>query len=286
MLTIRKGGLNFSFFIRGSTYIFSVVGLIFLCGCSETGPRALEKGIRLLDEGNLDAAVSKLNKAVELLPKDGQAWNQLGLAYHYKGDAAKARQAYTCALTLDRNLLASRFNLGFLYFEQNQFSAAIPELTTYTVMDPKRSEAWLKLGAAQLHQSLQLSGSEKMKVLETARKSLEASAALSPTPEVYNYLGILETQRNRPRDAIRYFNSALQKQGDYGPALLNAAVTFHTQLNDRRAALQKYRQFLGSQPRSARFQQVEELARQLEAEPGATGSILPNTAAGAEKSVK
>jgi Flp pilus assembly protein TadD len=243
----------------------------------------LEKGARFIEEGKFSDAISKLNKAVELLPKNAQAWNQLGLAYHYSGDPVKARQAYSSAINVDRNLPVVRYNVGCLFYEQQNFAAAVPELTSFVVLEPKNAEGWLKLGAAQLHQSLQLSGAEKTKVLEAARKSFESSVNLVPTPEAFNYLGILETQRNRPRDAVRYFNSALQKEANYPAALLNAAVIYQTQLNDHRAALQKYRQFLSSQPRSSRLQQVEELVKQLESEPGIMGSILPDSAAGAKK---
>src|SRR5688572_21898242 len=93
MLTTRKGGLEFPFFIRRITVLSSFAALFFLCGCAETGPEALENGARLIDEGKFDEAISKLTKSIELLPKNAQAWNHLGLAHHYAGNAAKAEQA-------------------------------------------------------------------------------------------------------------------------------------------------------------------------------------------------
>ena len=105
MLTIKKGGLFHS------SFLCALVSSLFLCGCAETGPHALFEGERLINEGKYTEAAVKLQKAVELLPRNAQAWNHLALAYHYAGKAADAATAYKHALELDRNLAVVHLNL-------------------------------------------------------------------------------------------------------------------------------------------------------------------------------
>ena len=53
------------------------------------------QGVTAMYEGNFDRAVFELKTAVELEPKYLEGWNNLGLAYKYKGryeDAIKALQ--------------------------------------------------------------------------------------------------------------------------------------------------------------------------------------------------
>ena len=55
-------------------------------------------------------------------------------------------------------------------------------------------------------------------------------------------------QRNRPRDAAQFFNSAVKAKPDYAPALLNLAIVEQTYLGDRQAALQRYHDYLAVTP--------------------------------------
>ena len=259
MLTTKKGGLTFSFF-------FSILLLLFfLSGCAESGPHALFEGERLINEGKYPEAVVKLQKAVELLPRNAQAWNHLAVAYHNAGNVTEAVKAYKHALEIDRNLAVVHFNLGCLYYEQGNFPAATASLTTYVAWDPQNNAALLKLGEAQVRTAMQLASAEKVRALDVARKTFETSLALQQTAEGVNGLGMVEAARGRPRDALKYFNNALQKDPTYAPAMLNLGITYQ-QLNDPRTALQRYREFLASQPRSTRQKEIEDMARQLDSD--------------------
>src|SRR5882762_1826624 len=89
-----------------------VLGTIALTACGPPGPRALLKGEHLIREGKYEQAVEKLQQATQLLPKNAQAWNHLGLAYHGNNQPLQAIRAYRQAITLDNKLAAARFNLG------------------------------------------------------------------------------------------------------------------------------------------------------------------------------
>jgi Tfp pilus assembly protein PilF len=267
MLTTKNQARIFPTFVVALAFIF-------LSGCADRGSRALLEGEQFIKQGSFNEAIRKLTEAVDLLPQNAQAWNHLGLAYQYAGQPGKAAEQYQQALRLDRNLGAAHFNLGIVLMETN-FAAAAEEFASYSRVNPQDVNGWLKLGAAQLRQAIQLTGNEKARWLDAAKRNLDVAFKLKPTAEALNSLGMIEVQRGRPRDGIKQFSAALQTQPNYPPALLNLAIVYQN-LNDRRSALQKYREYLAAQPRNSRLKQVEEIARGLDVEinpPVVTNSV-------------
>lgn len=238
-------------------YLALALSAILLVGCQPPGPKALLEGDRLIAEGKYEEAIPKLRRAAELLPGNPMAWNFLALAYHHADQPDQALVAYQQAVALDRNSPAIRFNLGLLHLEQGRTAEAISELTTCTVLDQNSAAAWLHLGKAHL---LRKSIDEAQKALETARK-LEAK-----NPETLNYLGVVELHRRRTRDAISFFNAALQEQPDFAPAVLNQAIFYHYYVVNKTNALQKYRDYLALDPDEAGFARATEAVKQLEIE--------------------
>src|SRR6266536_2667098 len=230
---------------------------VWICGCTAPGPRALLQGKKLIDEGHYREAVAKLEKAATLLPKNALAWNYLGLAYHLSQQPEQAAKAYRMALSLDHKLSAVRYNLGALYLEQNNLPAAIDELRSYTLLQPSALEGWLKLGTAFT----------RARRPDEAERSFRTALELHPKhPEALNGLGLIQIQRHRWQDALNQFNVAALQEPPFAPAVLNSAVVTHQYLNNRPAALQRYRQYLALQPRPVDWETVEATARLLEQE--------------------
>jgi tetratricopeptide (TPR) repeat protein len=238
----------------------AVVALaISLASCAPPGPEALLQGEQLIKQGRYEEAVARLKKATVMLPKNAQAWNHLGLAYHGNRQPEEAARAYQAALALDKNLAAPHYNLGCLYLDQNNLAGATNELTTYTLVQKSHVEGWLKLGVAQL----------RAKRLDAAEHCFRAARDLDPRhphPEALNNLGVIQFQRHRWQDAHNYFNLALAHNPDYGPAQLNIAIVNHQALNNRASALKQYLTYLASLPRGPEREAVEAIARQLDEE--------------------
>ena len=248
MVTIKKWSWGAGLVLIG----FWVGGLP--TGCAPSGPGALLEGERLIRQGHYERAVKILELAVDKLPKQAQAWNHLGLAYHGSRQPEPAIRAYRQALLLDRNLLAAHFNLGCLLLEQTNLPAAISELRTCTILQTNFAEAWIKLGTAEL----------RSRQSASAEQSFNRALALKPRhPDILNNLGLVQLQRNRPREALTQFAAALQAQSGFSPALLNQAVVYHLHYRNPQAALQKYQEYLATQPTPPQFQQVQETVRQL-----------------------
>ncbi|MBM3882291.1 MAG: tetratricopeptide repeat protein, partial [Verrucomicrobia bacterium] len=239
----RAGGPGW---VAAAALAWLALGLV---GCGPRGATALLTGERLIREGRPAEAIEPLKRAVELLGTNttacAQAWNHLGLAYHHVGDWTNAARAYQNALSRDFNLIAARYNRGCLFLEQNQLVGAINELTTYTAYDPNHTDAWLRLGTAQL----------RSRQLDDAERSFSQVLRLDSSPaekaESLNGLGLGQVLRRKPREAFAYFHAALKHQTNYAPTLLNQAIVAHYQLNDRAAALPCYQAYLAAQPQAA-----------------------------------
>ena len=241
---------------------------IFLAGCSPPGNRALLEGKRFLESGKNFEAVEKLTAAATLLATNAHAWNYLGLAHHRAGQVTNAVLAYQKAILLDRDLLEARYNLGCLWLEENQLDAAKTEFTAYTLRRGNEVEGWLKLGTAQLR------GHET----GAAEKSFQEVQRVSPkNVEAFNGLGLVQMQRNRPREGAQFFSAALKQQPDYRAALLNLATVLQQHLSDRAGALQKYREYLALKPKADDWDEVNAVASALEQQLSPPAVRLPLT---------
>lgn len=249
-----------------------------LGGCSPPGPRALLRGKKLMEQGHYSEAVEELKAAVSLMGTNAQAWNELGLACHYAGQVTNAILGYQRALALNHDLVEAHYNLGCLYLEQGRLDSARSELTSYTSLRRGSVDGWLKLGTAELRFS-RLPAAVRAVELASAEQSYSQAFRLAPqNPEALNGLGLIQLQRNRPREAALYFSHALKLQPDYAPALLNLAVVSQLYLNNPLQALQKYREYLALPNHPGHEESVQAAERQLEMELSPARAAAPGQA--------
>lgn len=209
--------------------------------CAPPGVRACLDGERLTRKGEYAQAIEKLKVATDtdLLRHDSRAWNLLGLAYHHDGQVTNAFAAYQNAVARDSKLASTHYNLGWLYFDQNQFPYAVSEFRTYTRLDPNQHLGWIMLAAAHL----------RARQFDEAERCYKNAAQLeSGSARVLNDLGVVKVQQRRPREAQSYFMASLQKDPAYAPALLNSAIISHHYFTNYTSALGAYRKFLETDP--------------------------------------
>lgn len=229
--------------------------ILFLTGCGPPGPTALLEGKQLLDSGLFQPALEKCRLATVLMPTNALAFNYLGLACHQAGQLAEAERAYARALSLNRDMAETRFNLGCLFLSQNKLEQAKSEFTAFTLRRPNSPEGFSKLGTAQL----------RAREFVAAERTFNDALRLDPNQaEALNGLGLAKLQRNRAAEAVRFFNKALQVQPDYRPALLNLAVVSQENLRDRQTALRAYKRLLALKPPVENAAALETIVRNLE----------------------
>ena len=226
-----------------------------LSACAPPGVRACLDGERLTRQGEYAQAIEKLKVATAMLPDDSRAWNLLGLAYHQDGRVTNAFEAYQNAVSRDSNLAPVHYNLGCLYFDQNQFRNAVLEFSTYTRLDPNRDVGWMMLAATHLR-SRQFD--------EAERCYLTAAQLKSDSARVLNDLGVVKVQQRRPREALNYFMASLQKDSSFSSALLNSAIVHHRYFTNYPAAMEAYRKFLATDVRPLHSEAVKQVVAKLE----------------------
>lgn len=264
MLTNKKPGP------RKGTLFWASLSIAALTACGPPGPRALVKGERLIRDGKYEQAIPQLQRATQLLPKNAQAWNHLGLAYHGNNQPLPAVRAYRQALSLDNKLAAARFNLGCVYLDQSELPSAIEHFTSYTYVQPNAPEGWVKLGTAQL----------RANKIDLAERNFRAALDLQTNNlEALNGLGLVQFQRKRYFDALNTFNSALASNPRYSPALLNAAIAAHQLPAQRQTALRFYRDYLALSPATEETEKIRLVANQLESELNPSRPVPPAVAA-------
>jgi len=228
---------------------------LFVAGCTPAGPRALLSGKKLLESGDYTSAVAELRTATTLLPANATAWNYLGVTYQKAQQPENAATAYQRALVLNRDLVEAHWNLGMLYMEQGKNDESLSEFTAYTLRRNNSPEGWLKLGAVQL----------RMGEVVAAERSFGAVLTIDPgNAEAINGQGLARLERNRPRDAVQFFASALRSNPNFAPAMLNLAITEQQYLKDDRTALQYYQSYLALTPRPDNWDAVNAESTSLE----------------------
>jgi tetratricopeptide (TPR) repeat protein len=265
MLTIKNAARNhplcksFNPFFSLTLFnaLFISLLLFILCGCTPAGPKALLQGAKLIDKAKYTQAVEKLKLATSLIPTNAQAWNYLGLAYHHAGQLNEAEKTYRRALLINHDLSEAHYNLGCLYLEEKKNDAAKSEFFAYTLRRANSVDALLKLGSAQL----------RLGELAAAEKTFQEVLRSSPqNAEALNGLGCIRThQRARVNEAPGYFRAALKAQTNYAPALLNWAIIAQ-ESQDKRFALQKYREYVSLKPLPPNVQAVKTIVSELEQE--------------------
>jgi tetratricopeptide (TPR) repeat protein len=85
-----------------------------------------QRGQQALKENRLEAAAGDFRHVLQIDPKDGPAYTNLGVVYMRGKQWAKALQALNKAEELMPNVPGIRLNIGLVYYRQNEFLKAIP----------------------------------------------------------------------------------------------------------------------------------------------------------------
>ncbi|MFI2812322.1 CDC27 family protein [Microbulbifer sp. JSM ZJ756] len=73
------------------------------------------RGIELMQQGNIELAFLHLRKAIDLQPGSGDLWSNMGALYSRAGQRTEAENSYRQALVLDAGHLVAISNLEHLY---------------------------------------------------------------------------------------------------------------------------------------------------------------------------
>ncbi len=125
-----------------------MVVCLFLTGCAERTTDYFYRGGAYYHKDEYDAAIFYLNKAIEINPKDANAYNSRGAAYFKKGEYDRAISNYTKALEINPEYAMAYNNRGNAYNNKGEYERAISDYTKAIEINPRSAAtyndvAWL-----------------------------------------------------------------------------------------------------------------------------------------------
>ena len=97
-------------------------------------------GITYSALGETNQAIHFFESAVRQKPREADFWSNLGMAYSEAGQTVKAREALETALTLDTDNLNALRSASRLYWETEDFSAALRALKKLQEREPNNPD--------------------------------------------------------------------------------------------------------------------------------------------------
>ena len=168
------GGIFFSAYQGGSK-----------SGLSSTVAGTNSPGVRISDEQA--AKILSLEKEVSLLPRNEEAWAQLGNLYFDTDQVKKAIEAYNKALELDPKNPGVLTDLGVMYRRDGQALEAIRAFDRAIEADPKHEVSRFNKGIVLLHD---------LKEPEKAIKVWEQLLEINPLAATPNGVLVMDMIKN------------------------------------------------------------------------------------------
>jgi tetratricopeptide (TPR) repeat protein len=120
----------------------------------QTVPAAAKKAFdnagKLIDKGDLESAITELNKALASYPDYISARNKLGVQYLKSRRLTEAAEQFKILLEKNPKYYNARLNLGIVLVEQKRHSEAIEQLSQAVALDSSQPAAHLFWGIAAL----------------------------------------------------------------------------------------------------------------------------------------
>jgi protein O-GlcNAc transferase len=159
----------------------------------------LEYGRALAADGDDQAALPLLQRAVDLPGHPIQASYQLALALQRAGRTAEAIPLYETALAAESDNADVLTNLGMAFCQQKKPEAALPLLQKAVTLAPRNTMALEDLAAAYI----------QLNQFDNAIVQLRAAIQLDPdAPQLHYNLGVAYKLNDDPTDAIPQYMEA------------------------------------------------------------------------------
>jgi tetratricopeptide (TPR) repeat protein len=168
-----------------------------------------------------------------------------GQYYHKKRSYSLAEKAYKEALRQDPYLAQAFFNLANLFYQQQKLPKAEKAFQEVIRLLPDAADAYYSLGLLQ----------GEMKNLKAAEANLKKAAELSPNPRYYYNWGIILQNLQRPTEAEKAYQKALNLDPDSEENLYALAILY-LQQNQKAKAQPIVIQLLQLNPNNPDYQEL------------------------------
>jgi Flp pilus assembly protein TadD len=184
--------------------------LLLLAFLAETPEESYQRGVRLMAEHQVEAAIAAFQEALKLRPDDAPIWKALGVASASQGDYQKAEEPFRKACSLNPRLPDACLYLGRTLYLQDRFESALEILR-------------------QANPSAQSRRIEAMS-LEALGRAAEAKAAFEQAMQLPDHsppnedpgidFGVFLFRQARAEDALPVLREAISRHPDASRAHL------------------------------------------------------------------
>ncbi len=171
-------------------------------------------GIRLVEAGRIDEAMSHYTQALLLNPEYAEAHYNLGNAFIRLGRLDEARGSYMQAIAIYPEFPAAQTNLAETLARMGQSKESIEHFAIAADMNPKKAVVQSRLGILLAENGR---AEEALSHLRTVTELEPANA------EAHYNLATVFAQVGRREEAIRRYREAIRLRNDYAAAHLNLA---------------------------------------------------------------
>lgn len=169
--------------------------------------------------GRENEAVREIEKALQINPRNSDAYELLANAHMQRGDALKAEHTLLKAITMQPGYWRPMRALARFQFNSGRYTDAAGNYQKVVDLAPNSGRAWSDLGAA-----LFMAGK-----LGEAADALSRAVQLEASQSGYSNLGTLYYYLGRYSDAIRHYQLALKDSPDDFRLYGNIADTYRVQ---------------------------------------------------------
>ncbi len=189
------------------------------------------RGQLLADQGDVDAALAELAKAVRVNKGLSVAYSAMGDIHRKRNDYPQARESYESACQTNPYAFKPHYNLGVVYQSLAAAATRVEQVRDYfrqatgvylraMAISPKDFDTHLNLSACYY----------SLGKYDLAQKYCEAAIALKPnSPEAYSNLGIIYDGQGQVYQAIKAYRDSLELDVHQPKLLMNLGATYSRQ---------------------------------------------------------
>ena len=216
-----------------------LVSSMLLAGCatsdstsSQAGDGAADAytqlGVAYLERDNLTRALSALDRALEINPRNAEALQALALVYQQQSENELANRYFQQAINIAPSLTRARNNYAAFLYQQGQFNAACEQLEIASLDAQYAILAQLFTNLGQCYLAADN--------IDEARKRLLRAVSIDPrSPRGYLLLAELEVSQGNDGQAWEPLQRYLQLAGQ-DPVALEMAIDIAHARGDHAAA--------------------------------------------------
>ena len=158
-------------------------------------------GMLKSDAGYYELALSDFRRALELEPHNGDTYRRLGTAYEHNSEFDEALIAFRRAIAEEPDNYRNHQALGSFYYQRANYDEALKHLVKTVELAHDEPNAHFALGTAYMNVGR----------FAEAENSLRYAINLGENPSALHSLGLVLMYEERDREAIPFFQRALEK---------------------------------------------------------------------------